>query len=437
MGYRGQVSDLSLHPHVGSVLGERYELVRHIARGGMGDVYEAHDEVLDRRVAVKLYRAASPSDRGRFDAEVRLLAGLDHPTLVRVFDAGPHGDDAYVVLELVDGPPLAKVLATRGALPPAEVAALGADLADALDSIHARQVVHRDVTTSNILCDPDGRARLVDFGIARLLGTPRVTATLTTVGTAAFMAPEQVKGEEVTPAADVYALGLVLLELLTGRRAFEGTAHEVAIARLMRDPDTTTDVPGGWRPLLAAMTSQSADDRPRAASVRDRLRALVAAPDESTAAVPVIPPPPGAVPLPVAALDPTTALAATHVLAGRTEVLEAVPHDLAPAPIPVSDASRRRIVFAAVAAVAAVLLIVVAAQMGRSGLDPEKITDGMEADSSSTTTPASSRPTPTTTPTTVATTLPPTTTTVGSGIPGPDFDPFAGNDNGKKDKDDN
>src|SRR5690606_38022375 len=108
-----------------------YALVRHLARGGMGDVYEAEDDVLRRRVAVKVFRAAGPADRNRFDAEVRVLASLTHPGLVRVFDAGSHGEDAFVVLELVDGPSLADALRDRGPLPGEEAARLGADLADA------------------------------------------------------------------------------------------------------------------------------------------------------------------------------------------------------------------------------------------------------------------------------------------------------------------
>jgi serine/threonine protein kinase len=409
----------------------------------MGDVYEGRDQVLDRRVAVKLFRAASPADRGRFDAEVRLLAGLDHPTLVRVYDAGPHGHDAYLVLELIDGPPLAEVLAKRGALPAAEVAVLGADLADALASIHERNVVHRDVTTSNVLCDPDGRARLVDFGIARLMGSPRVTATLTTVGTAAFMAPEQVAGEEVTPAADVYSLGLVLLELLTGRRPFVGEAQEVAVARLVRDPDTTTDVPGGWRPLLRAMTDRSVATRPPATVVRDRLRALADAPDEATAAVPVVapvPPPPGAPPV-SPAHAPTVVVPVTEALGGDTQMFD-VPLFPLPAAPPARD-PRRKATWVAVAALAAVVLlaVVVSAQAGFD--DPSKGTDTVGLDQGSTetsvTTQRNTATTATTLPSTTVpeTTAPPTTEVTSVTeltVPGPGFDPMNPPDQGKKGK---
>ncbi|MDP1818548.1 MAG: serine/threonine-protein kinase [Acidimicrobiales bacterium] len=261
-------------PHVGTVLGSRYALLRHIARGGMGDVYEGEDRLLQRRVAVKVYRAASPADRARFDEEVRVLASLNHPGLVRVFDAGPHGDDAYVVLELVDGPPLSECIAEGGPLEPRRVAELGAELADALGFIHGHGVVHRDVTPANVLCDPQGRSRLVDFGIVRLLDSPRVTSASIAIGTAGYMAPEQVQGHDVTPAADVYSLGLLLLEALTGRHEFVGTVQEVAMARLVRDPDVHTGTPEGWRPLLARMCARDPEQRPSAAEVRDHLAAL-------------------------------------------------------------------------------------------------------------------------------------------------------------------
>jgi serine/threonine protein kinase len=303
-------------PRIGTVLGDRYELVRHIASGGMGDVYEATDQVLERPVAIKVYRAASPVDRSRFDAEVRVLAGLNHRGLVHVHDAGAHGDDAYVVLELIKGLPLSASLRDGQALPADQVRDIGMRLADALDYIHRQGVVHRDVTPSNILCDEAGQPRLVDFGIARLLGSPRMTATSVAIGTAAFMAPEQLQGHDVTPAADIYALGLVLLEALTGRREFTGPMREVAIARLARDPDTRTGVPAGWPALLHDMCERDPALRPSAAEVRDRLRALPTAVDEVTA--------------------PMAAGGATAILA--TEVLEPGPAtEVLPVPGPLVD----------------------------------------------------------------------------------------------------
>lgn len=317
-------------PGVGSVLAERYEIVRLIARGGMSEVYEATDRVLGRQVAVKLYRVTAVADRRRFDAEVHILASLNHPGLVHLYDAGEHGGDEYVVLELIDGPTLASDLAERGQLPELSLRDLAASVADALAFVHAAGVVHRDVTPSNILRGSDGRARLADFGIARLLDTSRVTAVAHTVGTAAYMAPEQVRGSDVTSAADVYALGLVLLEALTGRRGFTGVGHEVALARLTRDPDVSTGVPDAWRPLLQEMTQRDPQERPTAAEVRDRVAELPASTSGVVAQAPVI----------VGAMSDVARLAQTAmvpVAGGGTSVMPAVGQPAAPA----TDATQR------------------------------------------------------------------------------------------------
>lgn len=302
---------------MGVVLAGRYELVRFIARGGMSDVYEATDRVLGRQVAVKVYRATAVADRRRFEAEVRILASLNHPGLVHLYDAGEHGGDEFVVLELIDGPTLAAVLADQGPLAEPSVRHTAAAVAEALAYVHAAGVVHRDVTPSNILCGLDGRARLADFGIARLLDTSRVTAVAHTVGTAAYMSPEQVEGRVVTSAADVYALGLVLLEALTGRRGFTGVGHEVALARLSRDPDVSTGVSEVWRPLLHDMTRRDPQARPSAEDVHDRLVGLSVDTQRQVAVVPAI----------VggdAAASAVTSTMAVPVADGGTEVMPAV-----------------------------------------------------------------------------------------------------------------
>jgi hypothetical protein len=265
----------SLRP--GQVLADRYEITRALARGGMADVVEAVDRTLGRRVALKVFRAGAGADRARFDAEALLLASLDHPGLVRIYDAGEHEGAAFVVLELIEGETLREGLAA-GPLASERLAQLGAAVADALAYVHGRGVVHRDVTPANILVDATGTPRLADFGIARLVDTTRITAEATTLGTAAYMAPEQVQGRDVGPPADIYALGLVLLEAVSGRRAFDGPAHEAAVARLVRAPDTTAGVPAAWSPLLARMTERAVGDRPSAEEVRDALRALPEAP---------------------------------------------------------------------------------------------------------------------------------------------------------------
>jgi hypothetical protein len=263
----------------------RYLLQRVIGEGGMAVVHEALDTRLDRQVAVKLLRdaAGDDTDRARFVSEARLLARLGHPGLVRVLDAGIDGRRPFLVLELVRGLTLSDALA--GGLPEERVAGIGAQVAEALAHVHAAGIVHRDVKPGNVLLAGDGSARLTDFGIARLVDdTHHQTRTGMLVGTVAYLAPEQVAGETATTAVDIYAWGLVLLEALTGRRAYPGTSVESALARLHRRPDVPATLPRPWRTLLLAMTAPGPAARPTAEEVAARLRAL---PD--VAALPVAP----------------------------------------------------------------------------------------------------------------------------------------------------
>ena len=244
-----------------ALAGGRYLLGEVVGSGAMSQVRRARDTLLDRDVAVKVFRDDLSDEMAK--AEMTTLAGLDHPRLVQVHDAGT----GYLVMELVDGPHLG----TRcGSLSPDEVAAIGADVAEALSYVHSRGVVHRDVKPANVLLSRSG-AKLADFGIARIVDAARQTGTGLTVGTAPYLAPEQVTGQEVGPPADVYALGLVLLECLTGRREYTGGAVECALARLHRQPEVPV-LPGPWSPLLRAMTARNPADRPTAAEVVQTLR---------------------------------------------------------------------------------------------------------------------------------------------------------------------
>ncbi len=256
------------------VLGDRYELGAVLGRGGMADVYRATDRLLHREVAIKVLRETTENDadRRRFTSEATMLAGLSHPGLVMVLDAGFTAEQPYLVLELVEGPTLGQACAS-GPLDPDRVAEIGAQLAEALASAHAQGVVHRDVKPGNVLLGTDGRVKLADFGIARLLDdTVRHTKTGHAIGTPAFLSPEQVRGDEITTAVDIYSLGLVLLEALTGERAYPGSATEAALARLSRPPAMPASLPAHWRELLVAMTATEPGDRPGAAGVATRLR---------------------------------------------------------------------------------------------------------------------------------------------------------------------
>jgi len=253
---------------------DRYELGPVLGRGGMADVVRAHDTVLHRDVAVKLLRDGSDIDLERFASEARLLAMLNHPNVVTVLDTGIDSDCAWLVLELLEGTPLDELLLEAGPVDATRVAAIGAQVASALAHAHAHDIVHRDVKPSNVLIDADDHAKLTDFGIARRTVSASPTLTGQTIGTAAYLAPEQVAGEPVSTAADVYALGLVLLEAMTGRREYDGPAVEAAMARLQRSPVVPTSLPTGWPGLISKMTARLPTERPTALDVAARLDVL-------------------------------------------------------------------------------------------------------------------------------------------------------------------
>jgi len=332
------------------LLGDRYLLGEVIGRGGMADVHRGTDRVLDREVAVKVLRdrAADPTDRARFTAEARTLAALNHSGLVMILDAGIDAEQPFLVMELVEGPTLARLCAGTP-IAPHEVARIGAQVATALAYAHTEGVVHRDIKPGNVLTGAGGHVKLADFGIARLIGdTMRHTKTGQAIGTAAYLAPEQVRGRDVTPAADVYSLGLVLLEALTGERAYQGPPTEAALARLSSSPPIPDWLPEDWRALLAAATASDPAERPDAAALADRLRALAPGPGTGPAdATRVMPAPMAQPPAPV----PTPAQPRPGERMG--EWLRARPTD------------QRAIS----AAVAAILLLVVVAAFAASGDD--------------------------------------------------------------------
>ena len=283
-----------------TVLAGRYALGEVIGRGGMAEVYRAWDRVLERPVAVKmLHLATSDAAAGaRFARETSTLAKLNHPGLVTVLDAGTVEDRPFLVMELVDGAALSTWVRGAG-LDPRYVAAAGAQVADALRYVHGAGIVHRDVTPANILLARDGRVLLADFGIARLAAdSAHLTAQGLMVGTVGYLSPEQVTGGDVGPAADVYALGLTLLEALTGAPAYPGPAAEAALARLTTPPAIPETLPPPWPDLLRQMTAHHPSERPTAAEVAGILVRAATGVDAAAATVHLFTRPPTR-PLPV------------------------------------------------------------------------------------------------------------------------------------------
>jgi serine/threonine protein kinase len=217
----------------GVTLGGRYRLDERIAGGGMGDVWRGTDEVLGRTVAVKILLPALLDEPGfaeRFRGEARTMATINHPGVVDVYDYGSDQQLAFLVMEYVEGDALSRTLSRVGRLTPARTMALVAQAADALQAAHANGIVHRDVKPGNLLVRPNGTLVLTDFGIARSALVGQLTVAGSVLGTASYISPEQASGAVATAASDVYALGVVAYQCLSGHRPFDGaTPIEIAM----------------------------------------------------------------------------------------------------------------------------------------------------------------------------------------------------------------
>jgi eukaryotic-like serine/threonine-protein kinase len=207
----------------GTVLADRYAIGELLGRGGMAEVYLATDRVLDRPVAVKVlggWLAHDGTFVERFRREALASARISHPALVAVFDAGSQDGVSYIVMEHVPGETVAEVIGKEGRFPPDRATRIGVSVADALAAAHAAGIVHRDVKPANVMLTPDGRTKLMDLGIARDIEGERITRASSILGTAGYVSPEQARGDPVDHRSDIYSLGCVMYEMLTGRRPF-------------------------------------------------------------------------------------------------------------------------------------------------------------------------------------------------------------------------
>ncbi len=232
------------------LLGERYRLIEQLGAGGMSVVWRGYDEVLGRQVAVKVLASRLASDRAfrhRIRIEAQAAARLCHPNITNVYDYGESVQVGltvpYVVMELIDGGPLTARLARDGRLPWREAVTVAAEVASALATAHARGVVHRDVTPGNVMLTATG-VKVVDFGISALVGESEKGPDGTLLGTPAYLAPERLDNGQVSPATDVYALGLLLYRMLTGRLPWQAdTTTQMLRAHMYREPEPMPDVP--------------------------------------------------------------------------------------------------------------------------------------------------------------------------------------------------
>jgi serine/threonine-protein kinase len=264
--------------------GRRYRATEKIGSGGMADVYKAVDEVLGRTVAVKVLHAryaAEPNFVARFRQEAQAAANLSHPNIVNIYDWGRDGETYYIVMEYVNGTDLKTLVTERGPLDPIKAAEYAAQVCAALGVAHGYDIIHRDIKPHNIVLTPDGAIKVMDFGIARA-GNTTMTQTGSVLGTAQYLSPEQAQGRSLTPASDLYSLGVTLYEMVTGRVPFDGdTPVATALMQVNDTPTPPRQIRGSIPPgleavILRAMRKDPSQRYSSAAEMRDDLKRVLA-----------------------------------------------------------------------------------------------------------------------------------------------------------------
>jgi len=281
-----------MRPTQGVTFGGRYELDSRIAIGGMGEVWEATDHVIGRTVAIKILKDEYMGDPGfleRFRAEARHAALVNHEGIASVFDYGEENGSAFLVMELVPGEALSTILEREGSLPVDKTLDIVAQTSMALQAAHAAGLVHRDIKPGNLLITPDGRVKITDFGIARIADQVPLTATGQVMGTVQYLSPEQASGHPASPATDIYSLGIVAYECLTGKRPFTGES-QVAIAMAQineQPPPLPATIPAPVQNLVMAMIAKKPEERPATASAVARAASALRRGDVAAAAAAV------------------------------------------------------------------------------------------------------------------------------------------------------
>ena len=261
-----------MRPSTGQEYGNRYELVSRIAIGGMGEVWKATDKVIGRTVAIKILKEeyfGDPGFRERFRAEARHAALVNHEGIANVFDYGEEEGKAYLVMEMVPGEALSTILEREKVLPPERVLSIIWQTAQALHHAHQAGLVHRDIKPGNLLITPEGQVKITDFGISRVTDQVPLTATGQVMGTVQYLAPEQASGKPASPATDIYSLGIVAYEALSGRRPFRGESQvSIAMAHIKEaPPELPGTIPEPVRKLVMSCIAKKAAGRPQNAEI--------------------------------------------------------------------------------------------------------------------------------------------------------------------------